>query len=309
MSDMKPIAVILASVVLSAGAAALTVKLLDTSRAGEQPPPTEQLREKLQHQENEIANLKKEIADAKNRQPAVAAPAGARISGSEIDDAIARWMAAHAGELGAAGASKVAVEGAVTPKKGERATQVTAFLAALRDKQKPYEERRQVWAQIKEAGLMDEVIASIEQNAKDNAGSADAQCELAHAYFEKLQTVTDGPEKGKWAMMADNNLDKALELNPNHWDARFSKAVGLSFWPPIFGKQAEAVSQFEILKKQQEESGATKPEFAQTYLFLGNMYQQQGKSDKAVETWQKGVSMFPDNADMKKLLAGASGKK
>jgi hypothetical protein len=35
------------------------------------------------------------------------------------------------------------------------------------------------------------------------------------------------------------------------------------------------------------------------------MYQESGAMEKAVETWQKGLDLFPDNKDLKKQLAGA----
>jgi tetratricopeptide (TPR) repeat protein len=304
---MKPIALIASCVVLSAGAAALTVRLLEPTRAADQAPPTEQLRERIQAQENELAALKKEVAEAKTKQTAVAAAPAERLSSSEIDAAVARWMEKHPAEASAAGApTGAALTADKNAKKTDKAAQLAAFMAALKDKQKPRTDRHDIWKQIVDAGLIDDAVAAVEQMAKENPASADAQADLAHAYFEKLQTVNDGPEKGKWAIMADNTLDKALELDPNHWDARFTKAVGLSFWPPIFGKQGEAINQFEILEKQQEASGATNPDFSQTYVFLGNLYQQQGKADMAVQTWQKGASLFPDDGQLKKLIASAN---
>ena len=89
-------------------------------------------------------------------------------------------------------------------------------------------------------------------------------------------------------------------------DARFSKAISLSFWPPVFGKQTEAINNFEILAAQQAQQ-PQEPKFAQTWLLLGNVYQQIGKSEQALAAWQKGLSIFPDNAQLLQQIANAQG--
>jgi tetratricopeptide (TPR) repeat protein len=104
-------------------------------------------------------------------------------------------------------------------------------------------------------------------------------------------------EKGTWAVKADKAFDAALALDDHHWSARFSKAASLAFWPAILGKQPEAVKQFEILREQQE-SQAPREEFAQTYLFLGNLYASQGNAAKAQEVWRKGAEFFPRSSEL-----------
>jgi tetratricopeptide (TPR) repeat protein len=121
--------------------------------------------------------------------------------------------------------------------------------------------------------------------------------ELSEAYVQKIFEAGGGPMAGVWATKSDKVLDEALELDPHHWEARFTKAVGLSFWPAVFGKQGESIAQFETLITQQE-AGPTKPQFANTYLLLGNLYLQSGKNDLAIATWQKGAGLFPDNTSL-----------
>ncbi len=99
-------------------------------------------------------------------------------------------------------------------------------------------------------------------------------------------------------MKADEAFDAALARDDHHWDARFSKAVSPSFWPPLFGKQAEAIEHFETLMGQQEALPQQGPKHAQTYLLLGNLYQQQGNNDKALATWNDGTQLFPDNHEL-----------
>jgi tetratricopeptide (TPR) repeat protein len=90
------------------------------------------------------------------------------------------------------------------------------------------------------------------------------------------------------------------------WDARFAKAVSLSFWPPLLGKQNEAIKNFEVLVEQQA-GQPQKPEYAQTYWALGNMYTQSGDKAKALATWQQGLALYPGNAQLEAQIANAQG--
>jgi tetratricopeptide (TPR) repeat protein len=178
-------------------------------------------------------------------------------------------------------------------------------LAELQNRELDFMSRETLWQKIREAKLTDQVVAELEKLAKADPKNPTAQVDLGNAYLKKLSEVPPGPMQGIWGNKADRAFDAALESDPEHWEARFTKAVSLSFWPPNLGKQGEAIKHFETLVSQQE-GRAPKSDFAQTYMFLGNMYQQIGKSDKALETWRKGAALFPENASLKKqiLMAG-----
>jgi tetratricopeptide (TPR) repeat protein len=110
-----------------------------------------------------------------------------------------------------------------------------------------------------------------------------------------------GIEAGQWAMKADSTFDSILKANPENWDARFTKAVSYSFWPPMFGKQQAAIDNFEILVSQQANQ-TPDPKFAQTHLLLGNLYYQTGQGDKAKEAWSNGLAQFPEDAALREQL-------
>lgn len=252
--------------------------------------------------ESRMAKLESQVSSAVERLDA----ATAALEAATVQRAEARAMAEKAE---AAAAAQRATDDANVPETTADAehamtdAELSGLIGELLRADTGYEAEEALWAKIKAAGQLDAAIAQIEEMVGDDPQNADLQTDLGGAYLQKLFTVTEDPQKGVWALKADSAFDAALKVNPQHWDARFSKATSLAFWPPIFGKQGEAIANYETLVQQQEASGATKPEYAQTYVFLGNLYELQGKTDKANEIWNKGAGKFPGSAELKKKLA------
>ena len=221
------------------------------------------------------------------------------VSGADVDAAVARWMDEREARLAAedSAKAKLAADGAVADAKPD----ADDFFEKLLNPDLKGDARESLWKQIRDAGLTDEMIARMEALASAHPNDAGIQVALGEAYLQKIFEVGNGPEAGVWATKADKSFDAALAINPQQWDARFAKAISLSFWPPMFGKQAEAIQNFETLIAQQE-SQPSKPEFAQTYLWLGNLYLQQGKTDQAKEVYGKGLVAFPNDPELLKQL-------
>jgi tetratricopeptide (TPR) repeat protein len=265
----------------------------------------------------EVSRIARSLADAEDRERALAeeirklredlavrSSAGTRVPEGEIEAAVARAFAAH---RDAASSAAEAAPG-VTIASKETTPKPFDAKAAFEELTAPglsHEERMAKWKAIADAGKLDEMVALFEQYAKDHPESALAQVDLGGAYLQKVFKAGNGPEAGVWATKADQAFDTALSVDDHCWDARFSKAVSLSFWPPVFGKQNEAIKHFEILTEQQAQGSDTK--FAQTWLLLGNMYQQTGRGEQAMATWQKGLALFPGNAALQEQIANAQG--
>lgn len=166
------------------------------------------------------------------------------------------------------------------------------------------DESQELWKRLVAEGLDEEVLAMFRAAAEADPTNAEAQLALGQAYLGRVQQA-QGPEAGKYATLADNALDAALAVDPQHWEARFTKAVALSFWPPIFGKQGQAVAQFETLIEQQSQL-PVQEHFADTHLMLGNMYQQMGQTEKAIAAWQSGLVQFPGHAGLNEQLGLAN---
>lgn len=251
------------------------------------------LEERMREHEDDLARLRE---DARRATPERAASPAVLDEGRI--EAIVRRVLAERGE------APTATKGDAGPA-GAADLDVEDLVAQLMQVDLPYQDRERILTRLNKAGRLDEAIALLEKRAKIEASNPDAQVRLANAYIAKL---TGGnlsqQEVSMLANKAMDAYDRALELDDTHWEARFSKAMSLSFWPPVLGKQPEAIRNFEILVEQQAHQQPHEG-FAQTHLLLGNMYMQQGNAAKAKEAWRRGLEAFPDDEDLKAQLQAA----
>ena len=245
-----------------------------------------------------ISELRQEINELKAGDGLVQV-SGGRMEASISDEAIARAVAAYFENGGEAPTQLAALDDG--PKALGSATDIAQLLADADDLASVG-----IWKRIVEEGRDAEVLAHFKALADANPNDPEAQLELGQAYLGRTQEAGASPLAGKYATLADEALDAALEADPEHWEARFTKAVALSFWPPVFGKQASAIQEYETLVGQQA-GLAPSSQHAQTHLLLGNMYHQTGQADKALAAWQTGLDLFPDHAELASQIAILSG--
>ena len=164
------------------------------------------------------------------------------------------------------------------------------------------QQKRDTWKQLREAGKLDGVIAELEQRITNEPSTAEIPATLGQAYLQKCGTIRDVREQGILAMQADKLFDTALALDTSNWEARFTKAVGMSYWPPSLNKSDEVIQHFQTLIEQQE-AQAAQPHFAETYAWLGDQYQKSGHTDDARTIWQRGADLFPADEKLRERLA------
>jgi tetratricopeptide (TPR) repeat protein len=167
--------------------------------------------------------------------------------------------------------------------------------------QASFEEKQTIWKRLKETGNLDQAITELEQRAANDPQRAEYAAVLGQAYLKKCAVIEDIREQAMLAMKADQLLEAALGLDPSNWEARFTKAVGMSYWPAQLNKSQEVIEQFQTLIQQQE-AQPPQPQFARPYLWLGDQYQKAGYPDYAAQVWQRGAAFFPDNPELKRKL-------
>jgi tetratricopeptide (TPR) repeat protein len=167
-----------------------------------------------------------------------------------------------------------------------------------------FEQKQATWKRLRETGQLDAAIGALEQRASSDPQNAACAAALGQAYLKKCAGIADVREQAIFAMKADQTLESALTLDPANWEARYTKAVGMSYWPAQLNKQQEVIEQFRTLIQQQELQ-TPEPHFARSYAWLGDQYQKAGQPDYAVQVWQRGAALFPDNQELKRKLASA----
>ena len=168
----------------------------------------------------------------------------------------------------------------------------------------PSDEAR-FWELARTTGMLEDVIEDLQQGVTDTPRDVEAKMRLASAYTAKLLTVPDGPERGAWAMKAEGQWGAVLAIEPEHWEARYSRAFSWSQWPPFLGKAPAAIKEFEALVEQQR--GMTpEPRHARVYLQLSQLYRSQGNVERANETLRTGMERHPDAAELKDALDAAT---
>lgn len=295
--DGRMVALLLAAIALFVSLAAV-VLVASGNGASDRPEPGRGLDDRVARLEQRLASVDRSLRELASAQ-------------EESSRALATAMAA-AGAVAMRRSDADSSNEASTPAGGPVGDSVTKSsagevefsldeaLAELLDPGVSRDRSDELWARLREFGLLDAAVAAIEEATRNDPSDPDRHLALGNAYLARLDSAVSGPEKGAWAEKADESFDQALALDENHWEARFTKAMSLSFWPPIFGKQDEAIQQFERLMTQQEQYAAAEPGYRQTYVYLGNLLEQQGRVDEAREVFARGYSSFPDDDELRR---------
>jgi len=181
-------------------------------------------------------------------------------------------------------------------------TELNRTVDALLSNKTSFSDRQAIWKKLKAAGTLDQVVAELKQRAAGSPDDPAISTAIGEALMNKYP-IADPDESAMNGLQMDQSFNKALKLDPANWEAQFFKAVELSYWPADMNKAPEVVQRFSALMDQQE-TMASQPEFAQTYVGLGNEYQKIGEPDKAAATWQIGLTKFPGDPTLQTKVSG-----
>ena len=170
--------------------------------------------------------------------------------------------------------------------------------------QASHDQKQDAWKYLGAAGKLDQAITELEKRISMDPSNAVSAAVLGHAYLHKCGEIKDVREQGILAMQADKLFDTSLGLDSSNWEARFMKAVAMSYWPPMLNKGDEVIQHFQTLIDQQE-AQAPQPHFAATYAWLGDQYQKAGRTDDAKAVWERGSTLFPSDVNLRTKLATA----
>ncbi|MGD0650103.1 MAG: hypothetical protein ABSA97_03015 [Verrucomicrobiia bacterium] len=202
-------------------------------------------------------------------------------------------------------------EGVPTPPVAQTATKakptfspaISRALETLFTPQGDYADKQAAWRQLAESGKLDQAIKELEHQTGEDPSDAVSLAVLGQAYLNKCGASKDVREQGILGMKADMTFEAALKLDPKNWEARLIKAAAMSYWPPELNKSQEVMENLVTLVEQQE-AQAARPEYAYTYVLLGDQYLKAGYPDLARDMWQRGARLYPNDSALPKRLAG-----
>jgi tetratricopeptide (TPR) repeat protein len=146
-------------------------------------------------------------------------------------------------------------------------------------------------------------IERIEAAIAKDPENADLHAALGTALSAKVAFATPrGPQQGVVWAQAEKAFRRAIELDDNHWEARYSLAFGDSMAPEFVGLRPRAIERFEKLMEIQELQ-APSEEHALVYMRLGTLYKDAGNAKKARDAWERGRERFPKHAGIAEALA------
>ena len=187
-------------------------------------------------------------------------------------------------------------------------TAIKQAIESLLSPQLSHEQRRDILKKLNESGKLEQAISELEQRVASDPSNAAYQTLLGQANLEKAVAMQDdSPDKFILVMQAMKSFDAALSLDPADWEARFTRTAILSHYPAGLNKGQEVIDQFTQLINQQE-AQPSQPQFAKTYVALGDQYQKLGQNDYALATWQAGANLFPGDSMLRKRLTQPIGQ-
>jgi hypothetical protein len=232
-----------------------------------------------------------------------AAPAVAETAPDPATVGAPEGKSRHAAQHDSRAPIAVSNQASGAPEPGSvAAIAFTAAIDTLVSPHSTYAEKQAAWKQLIDSGRLADFAAELERRKADDPKNPLYPTALGQAYLKLCASSSDVRAQAIWAMTADADFETALNLDPSNWDARYTKAVAMSYWPAGLNKGDEVIQQFNMLIQQQEQQ-APQPQFAQTYEWLGKQYQKAGQPDLAQQVWQRGAALYPDNQSLQNLLA------
>jgi vitamin B12 transporter len=193
------------------------------------------------------------------------------------------------GGLLPAGGAVQAQDAQPTPAAALQACAAAAGTGAAKEEQKRLadEAERQYRALLRDRAADLEVRVGLAQVL--------IRCQLQHASVTGIMSLVSE---------AETELRAVLAAQPEHWNARFTLAMLLKNMPAMLGRGDDAVREFERLLAVQGHR-ADGPQYALTFLNLGEMHEGAGRRATAVEVWRRGLALFPDHVEMRSKLQAA----
>lgn len=168
-------------------------------------------------------------------------------------------------------------------------------------------QKHELFQQLIKSGQLEQAIADLKQRMADNPNDPEIPTTLGEAQLNQLKALRDSggdiDQIGILAMQADQSFATALKIDPQNYEAQLVKSISMTYWPADPTRDPQVVQTLSSLIDRQA-TMPSQPDFAQTYIYLGNEYQKIGQPDKALATWQLGLQNFPNDPVLQQKISG-----
>jgi hypothetical protein len=103
------------------------------------------------------------------------------------------------------------------------------------------------------------------------------------------------------ANAAISYLTKSIDLKPS-WISLYCRGNSYLFWPRVFNRTQLGISDLEQVMKIQKQD-KKRGYHIRAYIALGQARWKMDELDRARAIWKEGAELFPDNVQLKALLA------
>jgi tetratricopeptide (TPR) repeat protein len=154
----------------------------------------------------------------------------------------------------------------------------------------------------KDKDLMTRVVTRLNAQIAEDPDDVEARMQLVEVQSARLHSADSITERSLIRGTVKEQLQAVLERDENNWDARYMQAVGISHSQRSPQGRANAIKAFESLIAIQD-GQARQPRFAKPYAELAGVLLQEKDTARARETIRAGLTQYPDDEDLKALLA------
>jgi tetratricopeptide (TPR) repeat protein len=145
------------------------------------------------------------------------------------------------------------------------------------------------------SNLIEEGVKVAKKSVELNDSSSDSHCLLA-SFYGRLIALKGGMAGMTYGPMNEEEIQKALRLDPQNPQAHLELGISRVNTPPQFG------GDLEVGVKSIEKAISIDPKLDIAYYHLGRALVKKGEKERAKEVLQKGLQINPANGYIKREL-------
>lgn len=145
------------------------------------------------------------------------------------------------------------------------------------------------------SGLIEEGVKAAKRSTELDDSSSDSHCLLA-SFYGRIIALKGGMAGMMYGALNEEEIQKALQLDPNNAQAHLELGIARANTPPQFG------GDLDVGIKEMGKAVSINPNLDMAYYHLGKALIKKGEKGRAKEILQKGLQINPTNGFIKRDL-------